>query len=181
MATALGNVVQFFESVGIYEVVLPFLLVFTIVYALFERTKVLGTEKDGMPKKNLNAMVAFVTAFFVIASSQLVETITKVSSNMVVLLLMVVFLLLLISSFYTKEELEKGGVADKTQKTIFIIVVSLGIIFIFMDAIKTKTGVTWLDYAFDYMRNYWTSTGVASILLIIFIIAFIMWVTREKK
>jgi len=180
MVSALGNVLQFFENVGIYDVVLPFLLVFTIVYAIFERTLVLGKEKDGSPKKNLNAMVAFVTAFFVIASSQLVETITKVSSNMVVLLMMVVFLLVLITSFYTETELKEGGIKGK-QRNIFIIVVTLGIIFIFMDAIKTKTGITWLDYASNYLQSYWTSTGVASVLLILFVIGFVLWLTWEKK
>ena len=181
MVSALGNVLMFFDKVGIYDVVLPFLLVFTIVYAIFERTLVLGKEKDGSPKKNLNAMVAFVTAFFVIASSQLVETITKISSNMVVLLMMVVFLLVLVTSFYTEDELKKGGIVAGKQRNIFIGVVIIGIIFIFMDAIKTKTGITWLDYASNYLQSYWTSTGVASILLILFVIGFVLWLTWEKE
>jgi uncharacterized membrane protein YfcA len=184
MVTALGGVVQFFSDVGIYDVVLPFLLVFTIVYAIFERTRVLGTEKVGdkeYPKKNLNAMVAFVIAFFVVASSQLVETITKVSSNMVILLLLVVFLLMLIGSFYGEEEIGKKGIQDKTQRIIFIIAVSLGIVFIFMDAIKTGTGISWLDYSFDYLKNYWSSTAVASVILILFIIGFMLWVTQGTQ
>lgn len=183
MVTALGGVVQFFADVGIYDVVLPFLLVFTIIYAIFERTRVLGTEKIGdkeYPKKNLNAMVAFVIAFFVVASSQLVETITKVSSNMVILLLLVVFLLLLIGSFYGEGEIGKKGIEGK-QRIVFIIAVSLGIIFIFMDAIKTGTGISWLDYSFDYLKNYWSSTAVASVILILFIIGFMLWVTQGKK
>ena len=69
----------FFDQVGLYDVVLPFLLVFTLVFGVLEKSKIFGTEKtaDGKngpySRKNLNAMVAFCTAFFVVASAQLVS------------------------------------------------------------------------------------------------------------
>ncbi len=55
-------------------------------------------------KKNLDAMVSFVIAFFVIASSQLVETITQISSQVVILLLLSVFFLILVGSFAQETE-----------------------------------------------------------------------------
>ena len=39
------GIIEFFEKIGIYDVVLPFLLVFTIVFAILEKTKVFGTLK----------------------------------------------------------------------------------------------------------------------------------------
>src|SRR4030043_2440594 len=90
--STLRGVISFFTDIGIYDVILPFLLIFTLVYAIFDKTKVFGTDTiDGMkyPKKNLNAIAAFAIAFFVIASAQLVEFISKVSSHVVVLLLAV--------------------------------------------------------------------------------------------
>ena len=86
MVSTFRGALEFFQDIGIYDVVLPFLLIFTIVYAIFEKTKVLGTEEISgvkFAKKNLNAMVAFVIAFMVVASSKLVEIITEVSSNVV--------------------------------------------------------------------------------------------------
>ena len=64
--TVLGNVVAFFDRLGVYDVVLPFLLVFTVVYGILERSKVFGTQggndgEEGSTKKNLNAMVAWKT------------------------------------------------------------------------------------------------------------------------
>ena len=50
---------SFFETIGIFDVVLPFLLVFTIVFAILEKTKVFGTDDIGgvkYSKKNLNAI-----------------------------------------------------------------------------------------------------------------------------
>ncbi len=47
--------IQFLDRLGVYEVLLPFLLIFTIVYAILEKSRVFGIEKVGdvdMPKKN---------------------------------------------------------------------------------------------------------------------------------
>src|SRR3989338_6986549 len=63
MATPFRQVIEFFDTIGLFDVVLPFLLVFTIVFAILEKTKVLGTEEiDGKKytKKNLNAIASFV-------------------------------------------------------------------------------------------------------------------------
>ena len=63
---ALRWVINFFGELGIYDVVLPFLLVFTIVFAILEKTKVFGMEEiDGKKytRKNINAIVAFVVSF----------------------------------------------------------------------------------------------------------------------
>src|SRR3989344_4299236 len=112
--TVLGGVIAFFVRLGIYDVVLPFLLVFTIMYAVLEKSKILGTEKfgdDTITRKNLNAMTAFVVAFLVVASSKLVEIITAISAKLVVLLALLVFFLLLVGTFYGQDEevkLEKG-------------------------------------------------------------------------
>ena len=88
--TVLGGVLDFFRELGVYDIVLPFILVFTIMFAILERTAVFGFEGEKHTKKNINAMVSFVIAFMVVASSKLVEAITKVSSEIVVLLLLII-------------------------------------------------------------------------------------------
>lgn len=187
MVSVLSNVVLFFEKIGIYDVVLPFLLTFTIVFAILEKTKVLGVEKIGKEKteytrKNLNAMVAFIIGFLVIASARLVEAITRISSQVVVLLLLAVFFLMLVGSFFKKEEevaLEKGF-----WRYLFMIIMFVGIVFIFLDAIKTQAGKSWLMVFIDWLRSFWTSTAVASIILILGIILFmyfIVWGPRAPK
>ena len=179
--TALGNVISFFERIGIYDVVLPFLLSFTIVFAILEKSRVLGVEKvDGTeyPRKNLNAMTAFTVAFMVIASGKLVETITQVSSNIVILIMLGIFFLLLVGTFYgphEKIELTTGW------KTTFTVIMFVGIIFVFMAAIKTESGQSWLDRLWQYLTQFWTSAAVASIILIIFLIIFVGWITRKEK
>ena len=179
--TVLGNVITFLDKIGIYDVVLPFLLVFTIVFAMLEKTKIFGTEVvrgTEFPRKNLNAMVSFVIGFLVIASSRLVEAITDISANVVVLLMASVFFLLLVGSFFKPDEavaLEKGW------KTTFMIIMFVGLLAIFLNAIKTEAGKSWLKVSLDFLRDYWNDAAVASLILIIGIWIFITWVTKSEK
>ena len=183
--TVLRNVISFFERIGIYDVVLPFLLVFTIIFAVFEKSRILGTETiDGKKytKKNLNSMAAFVVAFLVVASSQLVEVITQISANIVVLVLLGVFFLLLVGTFYKPaKEGEPLAITDPWLKNTFTIIMFIGIVFIFLAAIKTRAGTSWLQEFIDWLGQFWTSAAVASIILIIVLIIFIVWITRPEK
>lgn len=176
------EVIDFFDKLGIYDVVLPFLLVFTIVFAILDKTRVLGTEKiDNVdyPKKNLNAIVAFVIGFMVVASSQLVEAITDISANMVILLLLSVFFLLLVGSFFKEGE---AVFLDDNWKKFFMVIMFVVLVLIFLQAIKTDDGDgdSWLEYAWDWMDEHWDSNAVASIILVLVII-FFMWLVVNPK
>lgn len=180
MATPFREVIEFFDSIGLFDVVLPFLLVFTIVFAILEKTKVLGTEEiDGKKytKKNLNAMAAFVIAFLVIASSQLVEIITTVSANAVVVLFLSVLFLLLVGSFYKEGEsiYLQGG-----WKVLFMIIVFISIIGIFLDAIKTSDGRTWLERLGDFTESG-SDELAGSILLLALIVFAVFYAVKEPS
>ncbi len=176
--TIIGGAIIFLTKIGIYDVVLPFLLVFTIILAILEKTRVFGTETiEGkeVTKKGLNAMVAFAMSFFVVASSQIVEVITDVSAQVVVLLLSIIFFLVLIGTFFKKEE---QTALEGKWRTFFMAILFLAIVLIFLNAIKTD-GTTWLEYIIGFFTEYASSAAVASILLIAFIILFIVWITKE--
>jgi len=185
--TVLGNVVEFFRELGVFDVVLPFILVFTIMFAILERTQIFGVEKVkdvAYTKKNLNAMVSFVIAFLVVASSQLVETITKVSSEIIVLLLLIVFFLMMVGTFRTHEEIEQGkllGTEDKYWQLGMMVVIAVSIVFIFLDAIVAEDGRTWLEVFWGWLSQFYTNSAVAAIILIIAMIISIAFVTRDQK
>ena len=109
----LENAAAFLTRLGLVDVVLPFILVFTIMLALLDRTRVLGTE-NGKPKTRLNAMVAFVIAFFAIVSLQeiiAVQAFTQVVSVGVVVVLVLLMLVgLLGGSVPSKLLMWLGGI-----------------------------------------------------------------------
>ena len=183
MASPFREIIDFFDEIGLFEVVLPFLLVFTIVFALLERTKVFGVEDiEGKKytKKNLNSVAAFVIGFLVVASSQLVEIITKVSSNFVVLLFLVVLFLLLVGSFY--QEKPEGVFLEGSWKTIFMVVVFAALIFIFLDALPSDEGNdNLLDDVFDFFEAGGNRGElVGSVILLGIIVLFIVYITQDR-
>ena len=72
MATVIDPVFRFLDVLGFVDVVLPFVLLFTILYAVFEKTKVLGVEK-GHPYHRLNVLVAGILSLFVVGSASLLN------------------------------------------------------------------------------------------------------------
>ena len=174
------GMIEFLDRIGIYDVVLPFILVFTIVFAILEKTRVLGTETiEGKQytKKNINAMIAFVIAFFVVGSSRLVDILTEVSANTVILLFLGIFFVLLVGTFYKEGEIEIGSTWNK----IFMIIMFVAIILIFLNAIKTEDGESWLEYGWDWMEDNWGEDWLPTIVFILAIILFMVYITKEKK
>ncbi len=105
--TVLGDAVELLQDFGFFDVILPFLLVFTIVFGVLEKTKIFGTATIGgnaYTKKNINAMVAFVIAFFVIAAKQVVTTIQASLPMVSLVLIAIISFLMLIGSFASGKE-----------------------------------------------------------------------------
>ncbi len=177
------NALDFFDKIGIFDVVIPFLFVFTIVFAILEKTRIFGVEKAGgeeYTRKNLNAMVAFSIAFFVVASASLVRVINEIAGNMILLLLASIFFLMLVGSFHqeTKEGffLQKGFV-----RNTFIGIMFAGLVVIFLHAIRTSSGKTWLDQIFDWIKQFGINDAVPSVVLALVMIGLIAYITQSPK
>ena len=161
-------------NLGVYNVILPWLLVFTIMFALLEKTKVLGLDEiDGnkVTKKNLNAMVALVTGFLVVASSELVRVINTVLANVVLLLLLSVMFLLLVGSFGKDEE---ASLSDSWKK-VFTGLMFVGIIVIFLYALG------WLDVIWRMAAGGLDGTVVASVALILVLLGAMAWIVGPQN
>jgi hypothetical protein len=178
MVSTFRNVLEFLDTLGVYDVLLPFILVFAIMFAILEKSKVLGTETKGdvtIPKRNINSLVAFVIAFFVVASSRIVAAINQALSHIVILLVATVFFLVLIGVFHKEGE---PIFLDGGWKTGGMIVMLVGIVLIFLNAIRTKTGVSWLEWVWSYVIKNWNSTVVGTIIFLIIIIVGIVFITK---
>ncbi len=174
--------IEFFNRLGVYDVILPFLLVFTIVFAILEKTKIFGTEKIGekeYTRKNLNAITAFVFAFFVVASTRLVAIINETIANAVLLIVIGICFLLAFGTFYGETE----NIFSSLGRSRFLIgiVMALAVLLIFFNAIKTQDGRSWLDIAMDWLIANFNSAAVGSIVLILIIVGFIYYITKGEK
>lgn len=180
--TAFGNALEFMTRLGVFDVVLPFLLVFTLVFAFLEKTRVFGTEeyraeKDGkhysIPRKNLNSMVAFTMAFFVVASTQLVALINVVISQVVLVLILLFSFMLTMGSMH--KQTKEGFFLKGVWLIIFEIVAVLSIVIIFMNALG------WLDIVLDWLSGAFTSETSMALIMVLVLVGIIVWVTWTPK
>lgn len=85
-AFSFGDTINYLVEIGVYDIFLPFLLVFAIVFAILEKTQILGVGKS-----NINAIVSVVVGLLLIVQKGIVETINlflpRVSLIMVVILM----------------------------------------------------------------------------------------------
>jgi hypothetical protein len=167
---------EFFNDIGVYDVVLPFLLTFTITFAILEKTKILGMDKDekghDITRKNLNSMTAFVIGFFVVASSKVVAVINETMSYIVLLLLLSIGFMLLVGSFHQGD---KEFFLKRPWKEIFMIIMFVGIALVFLNSLG------WLEIIYDWIRDNWDTNVVSGVILVIVIIGFMFYVTRDKN
>lgn len=94
--------IKFLEQMGVWDVVVPFILVFTLIYAVLDRTKVFGTE-GGKPKHRINAMFALVIAFIVLISVNVLNVINIIAQYMVIAVIAMMCFAVLLGILGVKE------------------------------------------------------------------------------
>ncbi len=158
--TVLGDAVTLLQDFGFFDVILPFLLVFTLVFGILEKTKIFGTEGEKKsPKKNINAMISFVIAFFVLSAKGIVASFQTSLPMVSLILVAIICFLMLIGSFASgKEEFDFMTLFSGWKGYL------AGLFFISIVAIFFQS-FGWLDPIIDYI----TGRGKDVFIIIIFI------------
>jgi len=163
------------ESWGLTDVMLPFLLIFTIIFAILQKTKVLGADK-----KNYNVVVALVFALLVViphvtgsypAGTDIVELLNKALPSVSVVIVAILMLLILIGIF-GGEANWKGPVAAWVAIACFIVIL----------VIFGSAAGWWLNWSW-FTQWFGEDTIALIIILLVFgiIIAFITAGDRKEK
>lgn len=92
------DTITMLQEAGVYEVLLPFLLIFAIVFATLEKTKVLGKDKT-----NINALVSLVIGLLLIVQQSIVQTINSFLPRVSLIIVVILMFLLIISMIAGKE------------------------------------------------------------------------------
>lgn len=87
-----NDIIYSLQGMGVYDVFLPFLLVFAIFFAVLEKTKVLGTSK-----RNINALVSMVVGFLLVAQRPIVDLINMFLPKVALIIVILLMFLLLLS------------------------------------------------------------------------------------
>ncbi|MFQ5620984.1 MAG: hypothetical protein ACE5FT_04025 [Candidatus Nanoarchaeia archaeon] len=126
MATIFDEPFQFLARMGLLDVVLPFCLIFAVVYGVLQRTEVL---KGSSSYKNINRMAAFAISFIAIASAEIVGGITVISIYATMGLVAILMLSVLFGIF--------GFQPGEAQSGFWVVTIAVGtgLIIYFLDVI----------------------------------------------
>ena len=98
MAADLRQTLEFFEEYGFYDVVFPFILVFTIIFATLQKIRIFGEHS-----RRYNTIIAFVIALMFIAATKLVDALNQYLPIVGLVLALFLGLMLILGIFGIKE------------------------------------------------------------------------------
>ncbi len=184
MTSPLVKALDFLKDFGFFEVILPFLLVFTLVFAILEKTKLFGEENvkgEKYPRKNVDAMIAFVIAFFVIAATNVVGIIKEAMPKISLVLIILISFMLLAGSFMGDKQFNFEE--NKIFKWFLILVIFIGILLIFLSSIKSESSdESWLETFWNFISSgAESSTILGSVIFLAFLLIIIGYVVGFKS
>jgi hypothetical protein len=92
------DIIAYMQNIGVYDVFLPFLLIFAIMFAILEKTEVLGKKHT-----NINAVVALIIGLLLVVQKGIVDTINTFLPRVSLIIVVLLMFLLLLSLLAGKE------------------------------------------------------------------------------
>lgn len=148
---------------------LPFLLVFAIVFAILEKTEVLGKDKH-----QVNAIVAFVVGLIFVGAAYPKEIV----GNLILFLtvaIVVVFVGLLLWGFVSGGKAEIG---DSKVKWVAGGAVTIAVIIALLWASGTQGGIFDFLFGQSWSASFWTN--VLFIVIIVAAIAIVVYTSKSS-
>jgi len=176
MVSPLQAAIDFLKSFGFFDIVLPFILVFALIFAILEKTKILGKED----KKNVNALISFVVGLFVVAATNIVTILRDALPIITLVLIVLICFMLLVGAFHADKEFSYFT-ESRFWKWFLTTILFVGILLIFAHFIETDSGETWLEVFWEFVTKDFESGPVVSSLVFLAIIIFVVYVVGYGK
>jgi len=167
------NAIAQLQAIGLTDVLLPFFLVFTIVFAILQKTHLLGEGK-----KNFNVIIALVMAFGVVIPHitggypmdlDVVVILNRALPNVSMVLVAILMVLLLIGIFGWKV----GGEGTSIQGWIALISF-LAVVYIFGAAANL--------WQIPYFLGFLLNPDTQALIVVLLIFGLVVWfITKEDE
>jgi len=164
------NFIEALQNLGIVDVILPFILVFTIVFAVLQRTELLGKGK-----KNFNVIIALVVALSVVIPHVLgtypsgydVVEIMNASLPQVALLTIAFLMLMILAGLVGLD------IREHSLSGLLVIISIVAILAIFGGA----AGLWESGWLYDFF-----SEETIALVIMVLVFGLIIWfITREES
>jgi hypothetical protein len=168
-----ADLMNYLDNIGVADVLLPFILIFTLIFAVLQKTKIFG-EKS----KNFNVIVALVMGLGVVIphvmgryppGADVVEIMNNALPNISVVVVAILMLLIIIGIFGKNLTLGNNPISGWI---VILAVLSVG--YIFGRAAGWFGGPGWLGFLDD--------PETQTMIVIILVFAIIIWfVTKDEE
>ena len=149
------------------DYLLPFILVFVLVFAILEKTNILGEGK-----RQINAIIGFIAGLILLAFPFSRDVVVRLIPFMIVVAV-IVFVFLLLYSFVSGEK--KGDPLNKGIK----VTIRIAIVIALAVAVLVITD-TW-DNVTNFMGSSNTGANVVFIIIAILAVVTVLLSGKEKK
>lgn len=120
--------IDFLKGIGFFDVILPFILVYTLIYGLLMRVKLFGEEKEKRVR-SLNSLVSFAFAGIIIGSINTIRAIQELIP-IITIFLLVVLGIVLVGSFTLAQEYGKLFQTKRWQVVRLLLTIIFGLILL---------------------------------------------------
>ncbi len=159
------------ERMGVFDVILPFILIFTIVYAVLQKTKILGE------RKNFNVVIALVMGLSVVfphvmgyypPERDIVNIINQALPQISLAIVGIIMVLLILGVFGSKWQVWN------TPLSGWAVLLAIGIVGLSFASAAGWNIPRWLSFL--------NNPEIRSVLVVILVFAVIIWfITKEEK
>ena len=154
-----GDLFYQLQGSGVYEYILPFLLIFSITFAILEKVKILGDDK-----KNINIIVSLIIALIFVTQFSLVYTLNSFLPKISLFIVVAVMTMILFGIFGAKVHNGLGSLGLLIAAVVSLIVIYWG-----------------LSPSLGFELPFWVQDNFDVIVAILVIIIVIALITGGKS
>ncbi len=170
-------IIETLKNIHFYDVILPFILVYAIVFAILEKSGIFA-KKDNDGKdllegqtKNINSIIAFVFGLFVVASIQTVLFIESFIVNITIFIIFILVVLVLLGFIF-------GDKYGELLDNKYVKWTVAGVVLLVATAVLITILGVW-----DWVKDKWDNTSFGgsgtsdtfTTILIILALGFVMY------
>ena len=155
MALDLRSLFMYWDSIGVFDVLLPFFLIFSVSFAILENTGILKNKK-------INAIVAGMIGILFVNNPYLVGILQSFVPNIAMVLIVILMTLLIAGAFL-------GAKGDANKPGAFGIAAIIALIFVIW-ALVSQTG-----YGYYSSWSYYFDDQTIGTIMLVGVFVFVIW------
>lgn len=177
------NIYQIYQNLGIFNLIAPFLLIFSLIYGLLRKSKIFNSVKNS---DRIYAVIAFVLSLYYIYAVGLVNFTQNFLSFFfyeMMILFMILMALSLLNTFQASTPSD-NAVAERRVRASVLSLLSLTVVFAFLYASlqsNTSFGQGSLSVLNAILYILINSGLIYILILAIIFIGVVYWMTRPVK